>query len=92
MLVALQRTALVGLDGWDHTELSEVRHGDRSGLIAIRPHDVQLSSLDHDLFRKRRSQDEGRVLMNVRRSGTDEVLEISRADREHVKRVKREKR
>jgi hypothetical protein len=41
---------LIRLDGWDHAELAEIRHRDRSGLITICPHDVQLGSADHNLL------------------------------------------
>jgi len=33
-----------------HTEFSQIRHGDWTGLIAVCPHDVQLTSTNHDLW------------------------------------------
>jgi hypothetical protein len=77
---------LICLDGWNHTELAEIRHRNRSGLITVCPHDVQLGSADHDLLTKRND-----AIKGIRCSGTGWVFDKSKADREHVERVKREK-
>jgi hypothetical protein len=36
--------------GCNHTELSEIRHGYRSRFETVCPHDIQLTSSDHDLL------------------------------------------